>query len=219
MQMLPNSDNYKFGILLFALITNFIWGPLLESSQYAWLSKLIMVLVLMTSLWVFSHKPHTLLIACLLSIPIIAASFVSLLTKNFFVDAIVQNTSGILFFTFVLSILLKKVLWARVIDAGIIMGAVCIYLLMGLAWAFLYAFIETLNPQSFSSVGMEGAKVGGFVYFSLITLTTVGYGDISPVTPIARSVAALQGVTGQMYLTILVARLVSIHSASKSVEQ
>lgn len=91
-----------------------------------------------------------------------------------------------------------------------IQGAVAAYLLLGLLWGHAYALVASLRPHAFS--GMPGAAEGAraFYYFSFVTLTTVGYGDILPVHPAARSLAMLEAVTGPLYLAILVARLVSL---------
>ncbi len=94
-----------------------------------------------------------------------------------------------------------------------IQGGIAGYLLLGVVWAQAYAFVEMLHPGSFS--GAIGAATGyrTFSYFSFVTLTTVGYGDILPVHPAARSLAMLEAVTGPLYVAILLARLVSLAMA------
>lgn len=94
--------------------------------------------------------------------------------------------------------------------------AFCVYLLIGYAWAFGYAIIDELQPGSFSSPGGVNpvdyiTRVMQMRYFSFITLTTVGYGDIVPQSHAARTFATLEAVVGQIYLTVLVARLVGLH--------
>ena len=91
-----------------------------------------------------------------------------------------------------------------------IQGGIAAYLLLGLVWADAYALVETLHPGSFSGpIGVAGGR-RGWLYFSFVTLTTVGYGDILPVHPAARSLAMLEAVTGPLYIAILLARLVSL---------
>jgi hypothetical protein len=97
-----------------------------------------------------------------------------------------------------------------------IFAAVCVYLLIGLAWTFAYALIDALNPGSFVPLSATAhekyiIRVLELRYFSFMTLTTVGYGDIVPHSTAARTLAALEAVTGQIYLTVLVARLVGLH--------
>ena len=94
-------------------------------------------------------------------------------------------------------------------------------MLVGLAWAFLFSLLEVLQPGSFNLpelsaepldlAAMEVRRLSVFMYYSLVTLTTLGYGDITPVTPLARNLAAFEAVIGQLYIAILVARLVGLH--------
>jgi len=94
-----------------------------------------------------------------------------------------------------------------------IQGAVAVYLMFGLAWAQAYQFVEALEPGAFQFPRGDVAAAGWFsplLYFSFITLTTVGYGDILPVHPAARSLAMFAALTGQLYPAILIAKLVSL---------
>jgi hypothetical protein len=94
-----------------------------------------------------------------------------------------------------------------------IMGAVVLYLLIGLAWAVAYSFIDAHSPGAFTGAG-DGAEtenqLARWVYFSFVTLTTVGYGDITPVARAARSLAMLEALVGQLYPAVILARLVSL---------
>ena len=89
-------------------------------------------------------------------------------------------------------------------------GAVAAYLLLGILWAYAYALVALLAPVAFSGPVSSADGPRAFFYFSFVTLTTVGYGDVLPVHPAARSLAALEAVTGPLYLAILIARLVSV---------
>lgn len=112
--------------------------------------------------------------------------------------------------------ILANVLRAGKITADKIYGAICVYLLVGFGWAFGYAIIEELQPGSFSGLVVADpldyvTRVTQMRYFSFITLTTVGYGDIVPQSQVARTFATLEAVVGQIYLAVLVARLVGLH--------
>jgi hypothetical protein len=91
-----------------------------------------------------------------------------------------------------------------------IQGGIAAYLLLGVAWAAAYGLVDAAYPGAFSGalVGTVGQR--GWIYFSFVTLCTVGYGDIVPVHPAARSLAMLEAVTGPLYIAILLARLVSL---------
>ena len=90
-------------------------------------------------------------------------------------------------------------------------GAIAAYLLLGITWASAYHFMRLLDPGAFTGAGMgAGTGAASFMYFSFVTLTTVGYGDVTPVHEVARSLAILEALTGQLYPAILLARLVSL---------
>jgi ion channel len=94
-----------------------------------------------------------------------------------------------------------------------IQGAVAAYLLFGLTWAAAYQLIAALVPGAFTSAqALSAADHRVWTYFSFVTLTTVGYGDVTPVHQAARSLALLEALTGQLYPAILLARLVSLQT-------
>lgn len=113
--------------------------------------------------------------------------------------------------------ILADVIRAGRITADKIYGAICVYLLVGFAWAFVYAILEQLQPGSFSipegpgNVSEYAGRIMRMRYFSFVTLTTVGFGDITPRSSAARNLVALEAVMGQIYLAVLVARLVGLH--------
>jgi len=93
-------------------------------------------------------------------------------------------------------------------------GAIAVYLLLGFTWAHAYELVELWHPGAFAgAVGGTGSLP--LTYYSFVTLTTMGYGDIMPVHPLARALAVLEALTGQLYLTIMLARLVSLELQSR----
>ena len=128
---------------------------------------------------------------------------------------------GALFFACIAVIILVAVLRAQTVTGDTISGALCVYLLIGLVWAFLFMLVESVNPGSFQLGGgttiaadtthPHSALFSLFLYFSLTTISTVAYGDILPLTAPARGLAALEGIVGQFYMAVLVARLVGLY--------
>ena len=105
-----------------------------------------------------------------------------------------------------------KVLFTGTIDGNKIIGAICIYLLLGLIWAILYLFIAGVSPGAFNGVD-QAPWLDNFataIYFSFVTITTLGYGDISPVLPLARFLVFMEAVVGVFYMAILVASLIGV---------
>jgi len=99
------------------------------------------------------------------------------------------------------------------INLNKIIGSVCIYLLVGLNWAILYNFESMLHPGAFSGFQASSLEEEMFdlIYYSYVTLSTLGYGDITPVSPIARMLAVIEALFGQFYIAILVASMVGTH--------
>jgi voltage-gated potassium channel len=106
----------------------------------------------------------------------------------------------------------KQVLFTGAVDANKIVGAICIYLLMGLIWALMYMFIAQAIPGAFNGVEqlIWYDNFADVAYYSYVTLTTLGYGDISPVAPIARFLVYMEAVVGVFYMAILVASLIGV---------
>jgi hypothetical protein len=97
-------------------------------------------------------------------------------------------------------------------------GAIAFYILVGVIWAEAYQLVNILVPRAFNSATLDqnSESVSTWIYFSFTTLTTAGYGDIVPVAPQARSLANLEGLIGQLYPAIVLARLVSLHSTGRN---
>jgi len=111
----------------------------------------------------------------------------------------------------------KQVLFTGDIDGNKILGAICLYLLMGLIWAVLYTLVQLTFPGSFTNISSTSAwftLFPDFIYFSFVTITTLGFGDISPLLPISRFLVYLEAIVGQFYLAILVASLVGSHMSN-----
>lgn len=95
-----------------------------------------------------------------------------------------------------------------------IMGSVCIYLLIGMFFAFIYATLDLINPVAFNFGLTDEPALHTFrdyLYFSYTTLTTLGYGDMTPQVPFARFLTSIEAIIGPIYLAIVVARLVGMH--------
>jgi Ion channel len=124
----------------------------------------------------------------------------------------------VLFLAFTIVSLLRPVIAARRVTTDTIYGAVSVYLLMALAWGTAYFLLATLQP---GAISMDAARHphhaidwSDCVFYSYVTLTSLGYGDMVPVTAQARSLSILEAVSGIMYVAVLIARLVGVYSSS-----
>lgn len=113
---------------------------------------------------------------------------------------------------------LKQVVVGTDITANRLVGAVCVYLLLGVIWAMAYTLINAISPGSFA--GFSAMDDPGWdsewLYFSFVTMTTLGYGDILPISATARSVAYMQAIVGQFYIAVLVAGLVGAYVSKRN---
>jgi hypothetical protein len=130
------------------------------------------------------------------------------------------------FLAFLTLVLMFVVFRDQTVTADTIVGAVCAYLLIGVTWGTAYALLVLISPDGLS-VSPALAHTGGWdvptmpftpftpllQYYSFTTLATLGYGDVTPLSAGARALSVLEGLTGQLYLAVLIARLVGIHTA------
>lgn len=127
-----------------------------------------------------------------------------------------------LFFGYVTVVLIRHIFFASTqVDADLIYGAISVYLLIGVTFGFAYACLAALDPGSFAGVATDFDNpqevVRDFNYFSFVTLTTLGCGDITPQSYQAGVLAYVEAIIGQVYLTVLVARLVGMHIAQSRI--
>ncbi len=112
---------------------------------------------------------------------------------------------------------LRQVAVGNDINPNRIVGAICIYLLLGVMWSIAYGVIEYSQPGSFTGLAesVSPAWNTDFVYYSFVTITTLGYGDITPLTQTARSLSFAEAIVGQFYIAVMVAGLVSAYITAK----
>ena len=122
----------------------------------------------------------------------------------------VQMISLLLFTMGTIVLASRQVLMTGSVDGNKIVGSICIFLLLGIVWAEAYLLVERLFPGSIPALSGDNwrAHVQDALYFSYVSLTTLGYGDISPVQPLARYLAYMEAVTGQFYVAIVIASLI-----------
>jgi len=120
----------------------------------------------------------------------------------------------LVFFLGSIPLAFTHVLFVGPVNRNKISGVICIYLMMAMVWAILYNFLHELQPASFNGIDPDALEptIAQFIYFSFVTLSTLGYGDVTPEAPIARFLAYSEATFGQFYIAIVVASLVSAYS-------
>ena len=199
------------GLLTF-IIALIVVGPLIE--EFVHLRILYDILwsaVLVSAIYAVSHKKSYILVGVLLALPMVA----SIWSSYFEVDLALEVVGGLCGAAFIIFAIIQILIFIysqKEVTRDLIVGAAIVYLLMALAWSFIFGVVELLHPGSFSMPEIEGISTSrSFLYYSFVTLTTLGYGDITPVTSLARSLCILEAVIGQLYLVVQVAWLVGVH--------
>ena len=217
------SEDHIYRDLTVGLLLFFALGPVLD-----WMSvsprfqNYLVVAFLLFALFEITRRASDVWIGLALGLPAIAAGIF---------NAETPDTPAInLFPTILAGLFIGFLIWRILRDVGVgsritserVFGAVCAYLLIGFLFADLYGFISLIDENAFSvSEKIEARwveeEISGrgdvLTYFSFVTMTTLGYGDITPVSPAARTLAWMQALVGQLYLAITIAGLVGIHIA------
>ena len=166
----------------------------------------------MSGVYAASPKKHVFYIALAIASPALVISWTGhVVSAHSFV--LVGKIFAGLFYLFLIIVILKYIFKEKVITGDMIVGAICVYLLLGVMWGVMFSITEILHPGSFSLPEGMDSELSHFSYYSFVTLTTLGYGDISPVSNAGRSLATAEAFVGQMFIAITVARLVGIYTA------
>jgi len=210
-----NRPSWRFAYLLGSLLLLILLHPLLAG--YAWapaLLDLFLSLVVIASVFAASRVATTRMLFFLLMLPVLVTRWLAYLVPS---DAVLLIGLAVnaAYIAMIAVRILLHVMEQRTITTETIRAALCVYLLFGLAWGLFYALVEQLMPGAFrfSETVPASGTLQELLYFSLVTLTTVGYGDISPQLPFAQALANVEAILGQIYLAVLVARLVGIQVA------
>lgn len=210
-----------FFLILTATVTLFGPGSILARVVVT----AMFVVVLLSAVFADSQSRRTVLIALSLAVPTIILQALNLLLEQERI-VIANHVLGISFLGYTVIVMLRHLFAGERITFDTICASLCIYLLLGVLWALVYSLIGILAPGSFSfTMADEGEirlmRFGGeatvdAIYYSFVTISTLGYGDIVPISTAARMTAAMEAVSGQLYLAVLVARLVGLHIAQST---
>lgn len=203
----------KFALLLFVLLCIIVTYPFVE--DYPWLNETVMVIGLLTvlaALWAVSDSRIAFVLTALLAVPAIIANLLNTVSDNN-QYAYFAIPLAFLFYMQLNLKILRSVIKAPEVNWDILCGVISVYLLLGMNWTLIYTFLDLLNPDSFSihtRIGDDGV-IGNkdFFFFSFVTLTTLGYGDIVPLAVPARVFAVLEAVTGQLYVAVIIGKIIA----------
>lgn len=213
-----------YGTLLFALTTMLAVYPFLGGYRVlGWIFDVVLVGVVVAALRSVYKRGHVNRLGWALGVATFAFGF---LERSVGIEEAYPISIGLrsLFFTYLIVLIGNDIFRRQEVTFDSVMGASCVLVLLGLTFGSVFALMEWITPGSFSipaesvtTAVTHGRLAAEFdlVYFSFITLTTTGYGDVLPLSPPARGLAAVQALLAQLYLTIMIARLVGLEIARR----
>lgn len=210
MELIPSSFNWhkkqRYTYLLASIAIFLLFPPFLIHLDFL---RFVVLLLLANIIWIgnvilFSGSKHKRL-----GIPVFIIVLVLSLTdeSKFIPFELFKQLILLVFFLAITRQLILSVLNSKTVTLSVILGAISAYLLLGLSGALLFQLVETVYPGSYN-IQLEYYNFYNMIYYSFVTISTLGYGDILPLTAQARSVAILVSIFGQLYLAILMAMLV-----------
>ncbi len=203
-----------YSLLLAVLIVGYIVIALLERSLWARFTfSVVMGLVFVLALYTSRVRDRAFRIGCVAVAVVVLATLIQALAGR-------EGNDGSTYVIFILvliapAVVLNRILRHDVIGTETILGAVCVYVLLGIAFAGIYAGMDDFDQGTFFAQRVDPAVNVEFLYFSFITLTTVGFGDLTPGTDSARVVVTFEALLGQVFLVTLVARLVAMYGVRR----
>jgi len=205
-------QNLRYFFLLISVLTLITVSPFFAATESdRSILGLLFTLVLLSAVHTSSAKPRQFVFAVSLAIPWLILQWggdaLGLGESKIATGILLAALNG-----FAIFIVLGHIINEKDVKFNILCGAVAIYLMLGLSWALVFSVLEAISPGTIalSNTNAELAWID-LLYFSFTTLTTLGYGDITPISPVARIWANLEAITGTLYIAVLVARLVSLY--------
>ena len=212
-----SQSKQRFLILLCLILGLLVLVPVLQRFVAMRIFiDIFLTAIVISMVYTVSDKKGHVIIGLVLAIIMVTLLWLQYFHASKPIAAIAMIT-GVLFGALIITSILGFMFKSAEVNREIIYAAILLYLMAALMWAFVYTFLELIDPASFN-VDLERPEgyILLFQYYSFVTITTLGYGDITPVTQVAKAFSVLEAVVGQLYLVVVVAWLVGMHVSSKS---
>lgn len=218
LKRLTTEPRFGFAFLLFCLIASLLVPAYFENQIMGGVAlRGMLTLILLSSLYLIANHIRELQLGIGLAIPTLLTNWWTGLVSPPW-DVYIASVFYIVFLCYISIFIFRFLFETEQISLNMIFSAICLYMYIGLIWTFIYLVTEISRPGSFSfptelpgdPESLVHSLRSSFSYFSYVTLSTLGYGDVTPVTKFARAWAILETVTGQFFLAFVVARLVGL---------
>ena len=208
---------HRFFILLCLILGLHILVPVINRFVVARiLIDTFMTAIVVSLAYTISNKKAHLVAGAFFGLLLLASLWLPAASENTWLLAS-GMIAGVVCFAVGIASLLDFIRKSKEVRLEVIYAAILLYLLAVFMWAFVYTFLELVDPGSFN---IEPTRPHDllltFEYFSLVTITTLGYGDIAPITQVARALSTLEAIVGQLYLVVAVAWLVGMYVSKKT---
>jgi hypothetical protein len=202
-------------LLLLTLMLMIFASPFVSQDPAVhWPGSILLMAVLLTATFAVSNRGRSFRVALLLGVPALLSQVALFAVDSFWLETLRFSATPLFLFWVCLLLLKDIALRINTVTLELLVGSINVYLMLGIGFALVFALIEHLQPGSFTgleSFAVMSDQVLTFLYFSFVTMSTLGYGDISPVSPHAMTASYVLAILGQLYLAILVARLVAMY--------
>ena len=207
----------RFLFLIVFIVALIVLGPFIQGFiRLRFFMDLFFSIIFIATIYAASQKKHHIIIAAILIIPALFAVWIPDIPK-YNTLLTIGYICGLIVFAFAVISILIFIFSEETVTRQTISAAVSVYLLIALMWTFIYRLLENIYPGSFAVAHTKLQEAESiYLYFSLVTITTLGYGDITPVGRQAVSLAVLEAITGQIYLVVVVAWFVGLYVSRKS---
>ena len=208
-----HSQANSYGLLLLMQLVLLLLPAIFYFVDYMAIPELCLSGVILGSIYIVTQTRQGLIVGGFLGLIAVLMIWVDVFTPRGFTD-IMSSTVMLAYFTFAGSHLARFIARSPSIDSNLVYAAVAGFIFIGLIGGGLLHIIELTRPGSFN-VGANH-DMYDFLYFSFVTLTTLGYGEITPQTPVAQSLCVILAITGQIYLTVIIALIIGKFIAKKT---
>ena len=213
---LPIKD--KYSQLLTTMVILFFIGPVFEGTTGKILISAVFFGTTITIIRTFNIQKrffYLLLILAGISFGLDIYSSINNITSQDKFFILVSSIISALFIFAALVTINRKIFTEKKVDSDTIEGGIAVFFMIGTFWAVIYRIVATLDPNAFSELGDTASLFSSLFYFSFTTLTTLGYGDVTPISDLARTLANLEAIVGVLYPNIYIARVVGIYTAQE----
>lgn len=218
MRLFRDHKNQKYRQLLSVLIITFVASPFLKAGIGNVLSISLLLCAILVVLHSFALPRRWLVVYSGIAIAAFGLEVIATFNAGSYINQTFSLISQLIFAIYLGGAAYwigRDIFTAPNVTVDTVRGGVSVYFLIGFLWALLYGIVHTLNPSAFSQPLIQQRSYLRTIHFSFTTLTTLGYGDIVPLSEVAQVLTNLEAIVGQMYSSVLIAILIGSYLAQR----